>query len=482
MKEPKQILKVEQQVVRVDHEVESADAEHGTELKLMWCLQRRGFALDMTNVVSWHIHEKWVDTLFRAYSTESSAAVRSVSLTQLIKADCEMWMLLAREFQSVRPNAHGEKPLDEAIARYQSDPRIVVHLMPLPSGRSTAAGTGSSQVDEEEPKKKKRPGKRSRNTPNVPEELKEMHQQTSQGKPICWAYNLQQGCKSSAKGNPPTCNRGAHVCAYCRKPGHGLQACRNYKGNKKDGGEGKHWLHDSGEPSQKRSRLNPTDSSARPSSSSKRKDSLEVQQNLKRQKFHDDISPEKSDLQEGYISNDDGSQQSEVHCATVESTMDKSNVDGITQGDSEVSRELKGKGIRNEQDFENLICIEIFSGSGRLTAAIRKLGMRAVAVDRSAQRTKGPVTILDLTKPDDLRYLLNFIESEKDNIMLVHLAPPCGTASAARNRRHKRLEEAGFDLPVPLRSKEFPMGLPTLRGLDLTKVSLANDLYGLHWQ
>ena len=223
--------------------------------------------------------------------------------------------------------------------------------------------------------------------------------------------------------------------------------------------------------------MNPTDSSARPSSSSKRKDSLEVQQNLKRQKFHDDISPEKSDLQEGYISNDDGSQQSEVHCATVESTMDKSNVDGITQGDSEVSRKLKGKGIRNEQDFENLICIEIFSGSGRLTAAIRKLGMRAVAVDRSAQRTKGPVTILDLTKPDDLRYLLNFIESEKDNIMLVHLAPPCGTASAARNRRHKHLEEAGFDLPVPLRSKEFPMGLPTLRGLDLTKVSLANDLY-----
>ena len=36
----------------------------------------------------------------------------------------------------------------------------------------------------------------------------------------------------------------------------------------------------------------------------------------------------------------------------------------ITQGDSAVSRELNGKGIRNEQDFENLICIEIFSGSG----------------------------------------------------------------------------------------------------------------------
>ena len=82
--------------------------------------------------------------------------------------------------------------------------------------------------------------------------------------------------------------------------------------------------------------MNLTDSSARPSSSSKRKDSLEVQQNLKRQKFHDDISLEESDLQEGYISNDDGSQQSEVHCATVESTVDKSSFGGITQGDSAV--------------------------------------------------------------------------------------------------------------------------------------------------
>ena len=121
----KQILKVEQQVVRIDHEVESADAEHGAELKLMWCLQHRGFALDFTNIVSWQIHEKWVDTLFRAYSTENSAATRPISLGQLIKADCELWTLLAREFQSVRPTVHGEKPLDAAITRLQSDPRIV---------------------------------------------------------------------------------------------------------------------------------------------------------------------------------------------------------------------------------------------------------------------------------------------------------------------------------------------------------------------
>ena len=134
-----------------------------------------------------------------------------------------------------------------------------------------------------------------------------------------------------------------------------------------------------------------------------------------------------------------------VRCAKGSIATD-GTTDNIEDGVSVVSqsdREKATEGIRNEKDFENLICIEVFSGSGKLTSAIRKLGMRSVAIDRSSQRTSGPVTILDLTKKDDLQYLVKFIESEKDNIILVHLAPPCGTASAARNRRHKALEDAG---------------------------------------
>ena len=129
------------------------------------------------------------------------------------------------------------------------------------------------------------------------------------------------------------------------------------------------------------------------------------------------------------------------------------------------------------KEFENLICIEIFSGSGRVTAAIRKLGIRAVAFDRTSNRTSGPVTILDLTKDDDFLFLMNYIKSEKENILWIHLAPPCATCSAARNKRHRALEAAGFDLPVPLRSKEWPMGFPSLEGLDAAKVSAANVLY-----
>ena len=127
--------------------------------------------------------------------------------------------------------------------------------------------------------------------------------------------------------------------------------------------------------------------------------------------------------------------------------------------------------------FENLLCIEIFSGSGRLTATIRRLGLRAVAIDHSSSRTSGPVTLLDLTKADDLEFLKNFIIPERQNIIYIHMAPPCGTCSAARNKRHRDLEAAGYVLPQPVRSRAFPMGLPTNRGLDAAKVAAANTLY-----
>lgn len=128
-------------------------------------------------------------------------------------------------------------------------------------------------------------------------------------------------------------------------------------------------------------------------------------------------------------------------------------------------------------DYENLLVLEIFSGSGRLTAAVRKLGIRGVAIDRTSARTSGPVTILDLTSSADLEFLLGYIANERENLLLVHLVPPCGTCSAAGNKRRKGLEDLGFDVPKPLRSPAYPMGFPYLRGLDKAKVDSANLLY-----
>ena len=73
--------------------------------------------------------------------------------------------------------------------------------------------------------------------------------------------------------------------------------------------------------------------------------------------------------------------------------------------------------------------------------------------------------------------LLDIIRHERAEIALVHLAPPCGTASAARSVPAPHLDRVGFRAPRPLRSVQYPMGLPNLEGQDLLRVAAANTLY-----
>ena len=62
----------------------------------------------------------------------------------------------------------------------------------------------------------------------------------------------------------------------------------------------------------------------------------------------------------------------------------------------------------------------------------------------------------------------------------VHMGPPCGTASRAREKRvPKWLRDRGAPDPQPLRSNHWPRGLPALanRPVDLAKVRTANAIY-----
>ena len=56
-------------------------------------------------------------------------------------------------------------------------------------------------------------------------------------------------------------------------------------------------------------------------------------------------------------------------------------------------------------------------------------------------------------------------------ILFVHAAPPCGTCSMARSIKRKGVGAA------PLRSPQYPMGLPSLQGSNLDKVLAANKIY-----
>ena len=87
-KDSQQVLRIEAQTLKVNTEgPKVADADHGSEIKLQWCLQRRGVAFEMCELVSWETSQKWLATLFAAYSTDPPPGFARVTLQQLVAAD-----------------------------------------------------------------------------------------------------------------------------------------------------------------------------------------------------------------------------------------------------------------------------------------------------------------------------------------------------------------------------------------------------------
>ena len=113
--------------------------------------------------------------------------------------------------------------------------------------------------------------------------------------------------------------------------------------------------------------------------------------------------------------------------------------------------------------------IEVFSGMSRLSACLKQLGFDAVAVDH--KRLPGAachVHLVDLCTTEGVELVRRWLAMP--NCVGVWFAPPCGTASRAR-------EVKGVPGPPPLRSEKFPNGLPQLGGQALLRVTLANQLY-----
>ena len=109
--------------------------------------------------------------------------------------------------------------------------------------------------------------------------------------------------------------------------------------------------------------------------------------------------------------------------------------------------------------------MEIFCGKANLSKRLRAKQFQVISVDHVA--LKGvPILRIDITKADQRKVLEELILLDK--VLYVRFAPPCGTASAARNIQPG---------PPPLRSVSFPMGLQNLSFVQRQRVAKANFLY-----
>ena len=119
------------------------------------------------------------------------------------------------------------------------------------------------------------------------------------------------------------------------------------------------------------------------------------------------------------------------------------------------------------------IALEICCGHAGLSIALQERGWQVKPIDWLGNEHKPGIPILhkDLTDQKQVYQVVRMLERAS----YVHMAPPCGAASRARERWVKTKD--GRPCPRPLRSTRYPLGLPFLREYEQAKVDSANKIY-----
>ena len=122
--------------------------------------------------------------------------------------------------------------------------------------------------------------------------------------------------------------------------------------------------------------------------------------------------------------------------------------------------------------------MEIYAGTARLSRVARDSGLGVLPIDKTSSRASQIfVANYDVTNPEEFNAMMELLETEKERIAAIHLAPACGTASKAREKKLTQFRNKGFKVPGPLRSTDKPMGLDSLEGLDKIRTEAANLVY-----
>ena len=226
-------LQVEQSTLKLAQVPVIANADVGTELKLQWAMQRRGVAMDQCRLLDWSVHEDWVQWLLQSLTKDVPSGFAGVKLDQVIRADKELWTILAQQQSKSLKPVNDIPVLNKDFVVLTTDPRVTMYVLPLPTAKTPAPAAPAPRKPDAPrpaPKSTAPPNKKRKLTraeKNCPEELKGFALRLEGKGNICWGYNLASGCSNQATGNPARCNRGFHVCAHYHKPGHSVTSCRS---------------------------------------------------------------------------------------------------------------------------------------------------------------------------------------------------------------------------------------------------------------
>ena len=213
---------------------QQATCDTNGELELVQALRRRALAFDLVGACSYETMNMYHSLLVQRIQDAPPPNYARVSVVQALRADRAAFTRVAEKVRSLKVGADGARPLDHAFEHILEDTHVSFHLLPLAipeKSKHPQPPLKRSHDNQQHEDKGGRPqkkgkgsgkGKKGGTRLRVPKELIGKWSQNKEGERLCWAFNMQCGCKDAAPGG--SCSRGLHLCAEpgCLQP-HSLQ-------------------------------------------------------------------------------------------------------------------------------------------------------------------------------------------------------------------------------------------------------------------
>ena len=201
------------------NKVEPCDTS--SEILLRYCLMRRGLAMEQSNILAYHHHDKWLETILACRLETVPAGYSRTTFQQIEAADKRLFMLLAEKTRAGLKSGPNGRPCDQCFEECMNSTEVKTLLQPKPY----AAKTRDDEPPLKRPKTERPPSSPSgkgkgkskgKNTGGqnmrIPFELLNLGctGATPQGHRLCFSYNLKK-CSSQVQNQ--RCEKGLHLCA-----------------------------------------------------------------------------------------------------------------------------------------------------------------------------------------------------------------------------------------------------------------------------
>lgn len=238
-KPPKQLALDNESLTVKEHPIDYVCPTR-SELELVQAFRRRALAFDLVGIMSYETMNAYHAKLLSHLQEDAPPGYSNTTVVQVLRADRAVFLHLAETITSLKRTPNGDLPLEVEVPKAITRPSVSFHLLPLatqtpksaPAAKASPSNPNKRKHEEtlQTPKvppssrgqpsrkgkgKGKSKTKRGRG-PNVPKALVGKSLETSDGRRICWPFNLSSGCADAAPG--AQCTRGVHVCA---EPGCG---------------------------------------------------------------------------------------------------------------------------------------------------------------------------------------------------------------------------------------------------------------------